>query len=99
MSGTHAPWGIFFNDAPQKRPNKTSVLAHIRSSLHTIQETKETQKQNRTNDGKVFDVAHLQCDEHRRRKHDCRHGKSICVRELRGVVKRGNDNGRGYHNW
>ena len=28
ISGTHAPWGIFFSDAPQKRPDRTSALAH-----------------------------------------------------------------------
>ena len=98
VRGTHAPWGIFFKDAPQKRPDRTSAPAHTGHSSLTIQETKETQKHNRANDWKVFDVAHLQCDEHSGRKHDCRYGKSVGVRELRGVVERGDNDDRSYHN-
>ena len=102
MSGTHAPWGIFFNEAPQKRPDMTSGSAHTRQSLDsslTIEETKETKEQNRENDRKVFDVADLHCDEHRGRKHDCRDGKSVGVRELRSIVERGDKDDRCYHNW
>ena len=73
------------------------ALAHTRHSSPTIQETKETQKHDRANDWKMFDVAHLQCDEHSGRKHDCRHGKSVSVRELRGIVERGDNDNRSYH--
>jgi hypothetical protein len=79
-----------------------SALEYTRRSLVsslTIEETKDTQKQNRENDRKVLDVADLQCDEHSGREHDCRDGKSVGVRELRGIVERGDNNDGHYHNW
>jgi len=65
----------------------------------TIQETKESQKCNPENDWKVFYVAYLERDKHSGHKHDRRNGKSVSVRELRGIVECGDNDDRYYHNW
>jgi hypothetical protein len=65
----------------------------------TIKETEDKQKQNRDDDGKVFDIAHLDRYEDSCSKHDRRYGKAVGIRELRGIFESSNDNDCRYHNW
>jgi hypothetical protein len=64
----------------------------------TIKETEDKQKRNRDDDGEVFDIAHLNRYEDGCRKHDCRYGKAVGIRELCSIFESSNDNDCRYHN-